>query len=123
MSRQVNQGDGVVLKPSYRYQAKVERVVDGDTIDAVIDLGFRIKTTQRLRLAGLNAPEVRGAERAKGLQTKQYIRRRIRENKNQILVETERAGKWGRWIATVYLSDCPESLNQELIERGLVQQV
>ena len=109
----------MALKPSYRYQAKVDRVVDGDTIDAVIDLGFRIKTTQRLRLAGLNAPEVRGAERAKGLQTKQYVRRRIRENKNQILVETERAGKWGRWIATVYLPDCPETLNQELIEKGL----
>ncbi|MCL0065985.1 thermonuclease family protein [Dehalococcoidia bacterium] len=109
----------MVLKPSYRYQAEVERVVDGGTIDAVIDLGFRIKTTQRLRLAGLNAAKARGAEHARGLQTKQYVRRRIRESKNQILVGTGRTSKWGRWVATVYLPDCPKSLNEELIEKRL----
>ena len=41
----------------YQYKAKVERIVDGDTIDVVIDLGFKITTNQRIRLAGINTPE------------------------------------------------------------------
>jgi len=110
-----------LMKPSYRYLAEVNRVVDGDAVDAVIDLGFRIKVAQRLRLAGVNAPELRGAERARGLEAREYVRRRIEESNSQMLVETERTGRWGRWIATVYLPDCPKSLNEELVEKGLAR--
>ena len=49
------------MKLNYTYKAHVDRVVDGDTFDVTVDLGFRITTYQRLRLAGVETPEVRGA--------------------------------------------------------------
>ena len=52
------------MEPAYRYRAEVGRVVDGDTIDAVIDLGFYIEITERLRLEGLDTPEIHGVAHA-----------------------------------------------------------
>ena len=55
------------MQPEYLYRARVINVVDGDTFDAEIDLGFYVKTTQRFRLSRIDTPEVRGKERPKGL--------------------------------------------------------
>lgn len=114
------------VEPEYRYLAEVDRVVDGDTVDATIDLGFSIRVSKRLRLAGLNAPEIRRGSRAsekykKGFEAKAYVERRLEENGHQMLVETGRRCRWGRWIATIFLPDSEKSLNEELIEKGLVK--
>jgi micrococcal nuclease len=116
------------MKPSYRYRAEVGRVVDGDTIDAVIDLGFYIKITERLRPEGLDTPRIQGVRRTseeyrKGIEARTYVERRLAQNGNRMLVETGKRERWRRWIATIYLADSPKSLNEELIEKGLARRV
>jgi micrococcal nuclease len=113
----------------YQYKATVERVVDGDTIDVVIDLGFKITTFQRIRLAKINTPETYNVKRdseeyQKGLASKQYVEQRIAANNNQILLETEKVTeKYGRYIGTVMLADSTTTLNDELVEKGLAKYV
>lgn len=106
----------------WTYRARVERIIDGDTIDVTIDLGFRIEHTIRLRLAGVNTPEVRGEERQAGLAAKAFVEDwiEIAEDEDElwpIRVETAKTGKYGRWIAVVYnnFDDC---LNESLTDFG-----
>jgi micrococcal nuclease len=111
----------------YQYKAKVERVVDGDTIDVVIDLGFKITTNQRIRFAGINTPETYNVKRdseeyAKGLLSKQFVEQRLTDNNNEIIIETDKyTGKYGRYLGTIYLTDSAITLNDELVEKGLAQ--
>lgn len=108
----------------YKYKAKVDRVVDGDTLDVVIDLGFKITTHQRIRLQGINTPETynvkKGSEEyTKGMAAKLYVIERIEANGSEAIVETEKdTGKYGRYIGTVWLADSETSLNDELVEKG-----
>jgi micrococcal nuclease len=81
------------MEPTYRYRAEVGRVIDGDTIDAVIDLGFYIRITERLRLEGLDTPGIHGVQRTseeyrKGIEAKAYVGKRLAQNGNRMLVET-----------------------------------
>ena len=65
------------MKKKYRYNAKVMRVVDGDTLDLEIDLGFNIKINERVRLFGIDTPETRTRdleEKKRGLEAKEYVR-------------------------------------------------
>ena len=113
----------------YEYRAKVEKVVDGDTIDVIIDLGFKILTTQRLRLARVNTPEIYrrskdSEEYRRGMEAKEYVIRRLEENGNEFLLKTfKHPGKYGRYIAEVHLEDSGKTLNQELLEKGLAEEV
>lgn len=113
----------------YQYKASVERVVDGDTIDIVIDLGFKISTNQRIRLAGINTPETYNVKRdseeyKKGVASRQYVEQRIKDNDNLVLIETDKyTGKYGRYIGTIHLDDSPKTLNDELVEKGLAEYV
>ena len=115
-------------EPSYCYQAEVSRVIDGDTIDAIIDLGFYIKITERLRLEGVDTPEIYGVpesseEHKRGIEAKTYLEKRLAKNGNRMLVETKKRGKRRRWLAKIYLPDSEISLNEELIEKGLAKRV
>lgn len=111
----------------YQYKAKVERVVDGDTIDIVIDLGFKITTNQRIRLADINTPETYNVKKdseeyKKGVAARQFVEQRLSENNNNILIETDKfTGKYGRYIGTIYLDDNEKSLNDELVEKGFAE--
>lgn len=111
----------------YSYKAKVDRVVDGDTIDVVIDLGFKITTHQRIRMLGINTPETYNVKKEseefkKGLIAKQYTERRLAENKNEIKLDTEKTTeKYGRYLGTIWLADSQKSLNDELLENGLAK--
>lgn len=108
----------------YIYKAKLERVVDGDTIDVVIDLGFKVTTHQRIRLQGINTPETynvkKGSEEyKKGMVAKQFVVARFTENNNEAIIDTEKdTGKYGRYIGTIKLADNTTSLNDELVEKG-----
>jgi len=108
----------------YHYKAKVEKVVDGDTIDVVIDLGFKITTNQRIRLAGINTPETFTVKRdseeyQKGLASKQHLEHRLAANNYEIQIETEKATeKYGRYIGTIWLADSEVTLNDEMVEKG-----
>ena len=111
----------------YKYKAKVDRVVDGDTFDIVIDLGFKITTHQRIRLQGINTPETynvkKGSEEyEKGMAAKNFAIQRIEANNFEASIETEKdTGKFGRYIATVWLADNEISLNDELVQKGFAE--
>ncbi|MBT8200507.1 MAG: thermonuclease family protein [Acidimicrobiia bacterium] len=91
------------LKP-FQYRARPIRVVDGDTVDLEIDLGFHIYHHIRVRLAGINAPEVRGEEKEEGKEATEHLRSLIHKGVGDwpILCETRKTGKYGRWLATLF---------------------
>jgi micrococcal nuclease len=105
------------------YVKSVNKVVDGDTIDVVIDLGFDISFTSRVRLAGIDTPESRTkdlAEKALGLESKKYLADRIKAAKN-VVIRTEKINsseKFGRILGWLYLDGESNSINHEMIEKG-----
>lgn len=108
----------------YEYRIKkVLKVVDGDTIDVDIDLGFNISYTQRVRLAGIDTPESRtkdAREKVLGLEVKDKLKKSI-EAANLVVVKTEKPDsteKYGRILGWVYLDGDTRSLNEQLIEEG-----
>jgi micrococcal nuclease len=108
----------------YEYNIKkVTKVVDGDTIDVDIDLGFNISYTQRVRLAGIDTPESRTKdlrEKALGLEVKDKIKKLI-ESAKTVIIKTElpdSTEKYGRILGWVYLDGAAKSLNEQLIEEG-----
>jgi micrococcal nuclease len=108
----------------YEYRIKkVLKVVDGDTIDVDIDLGFNISYTQRVRLAGIDTPESRtkdAREKALGLEVKDKLKKAIDAAKT-VVVKTElpdSSEKYGRILGWVYLDGDTISLNEQLIEQG-----
>ena len=109
----------------YTYHATVDRVVDGDTMDLIIDLGFKITTNQRIRLRGINTPETYNVKKdseeyKKGMVAKEYVLKRMDENQNQVIIETEKdVGKYGRYIGIIRMEDSDQSLNDELVSKGL----
>lgn len=108
----------------YNYKATVDRIVDGDTIDVVIDLGFKITTHQRIRLKDINTPETfnvkkNSEEYKKGSAAKDFVVSRIEANNNEVILDTDKdTGKFGRYIATIHLADSETSLNDELVAKG-----
>ena len=88
----------------YEYKATVDRVVDGDTVDFIVDLGFSVKMKIRTRLAGVDTPE-------RGQPDFLVATRRCRELLNKaaasfpyedkIVIKTEKTGKYGRWIVHI----------------------
>ncbi len=111
-------------KDPYIYRIKsVGRVVDGDTIDADIDLGFDISLTKRIRLAGIDTPESRTtdkAEKALGLDAKNWLKHRLEEAKD-IIIRTElpdSTEKYGRIIGHLYINGEDASLNNQMITEG-----
>lgn len=107
----------------YRYYATVERVIDGDTVDVVCDCGFKITTHQRLRLADVDTPETHRpsceAEREHGKKATRFVKDLIEGQ--QVIIETKKTGKYGRYIATIYLMDGTTSVNQLLVENDLIK--
>lgn len=111
-------------KDPYIYRIKsVLKVVDGDTIDADIDLGFDISLTKRIRLAGIDTPESRTTdvkEKALGLEVKTWLKERLMFAKD-ILIKTElpdSTEKYGRIIGHLYVNGEEVSINNQMISDG-----
>ena len=108
----------------YEYYVKeVTKIVDGDTIDVVIDLGFDIMFASRVRLAGIDTPESRTtdkAEKALGLESKAYLANRLKSAKN-VVIKTEKldsSEKYGRILGWLFLDGDAVSVNSEMIDKG-----
>ena len=107
----------------YTYEAKIISVYDGDTVTALVDLGFHVKLEMKLRLAGIDAPEVRGPERPKGLASRDFLRKLILGKTVTIITKKDSQEKYGRYLANIYL-DKPSELfftrcvNDIMIESG-----
>lgn len=106
----------------YCYKVKkLIKIVDGDTLDLEIDLGFGVSITQRVRLKGLNAPETRTldhSEKAKGLASKEWLMTRMSEN-TEWVIETEKEDKYGRYLGVLRRNGELSSLNEEMLREGL----
>jgi micrococcal nuclease len=105
------------------YVRKVENVVDGDTIDVLIDLGFDILFHSRVRLAGIDTPESRTKdlkEKALGLESKEYLKKALKDAKS-VVIKTEKmdsSEKYGRILGWVYINGDTVSLNDMMINDG-----
>ncbi len=105
----------------YEYSAEVKKVYDGDTITVDFDLGFGIiLRKQKIRLVGINAPEVRGKQREAGLKTRDSLRARILGKTVPNKTSKDKKGKYGRWLGEVYIKD--ENINQWLLNEGLASE-
>ena len=105
------------------YVKKVENVVDGETIDVLIDLGFDILFASRVRLAGIDTPESRTKdlkEKALGLESKEYLKKHLKDAKS-VVIKTEKMNsteKFGRILGWIYVNGDTESLNDKMINDG-----
>ena len=111
-------------KDPYIYRIKeIHKVVDGDTIDASIDLGFDISLEKRIRLAGVDTPESRtkdAEEKKLGLDAKDWLKHRLQFAKD-IIIRTElpdSTEKYGRIIGHLYINGEEVSLNNQMITEG-----
>jgi micrococcal nuclease len=105
----------------YEYPAKLEYIVDGDTYDFIVDLGFHVNKQIRIRMIGVDTAEIYGVEKesdeyANGMEQKRFVENWFDEA-DEIFIETEKdeKGKYGRWLARVY-NESGESLNVALKE-------
>ena len=108
----------------YEYFVReVKNVVDGDTIDVIIDLGFDILFASRVRLAGIDTPESRTtdkAEKALGIEAKEYLKKQLKDAKS-VVIRTEKmdsSEKYGRILGWVYVNGESESVNNKMINDG-----
>jgi micrococcal nuclease len=111
-------------KDPYIYRVKkVLKVVDGDTIDADIDLGFSISLEKRIRLSGIDTPESRTTdkrEKALGLESKDWLKNRL-EFAKDIVIKTQlpdSTEKYGRILGKLYINNEETSLNEQMINEG-----
>ena len=113
----------------YQYNAKVWRVIDGDTVDAMIDLGFDVWVKRRIRLAGINTPEIRTRDKKQkqlGLEAKARLIEIFKENDNEFLLISHGVGKYGRCLGEIHTTKNyiraekyhGKSVNELLIKEG-----
>jgi micrococcal nuclease len=110
----------------FEYKATVEEIIDGDTIDVLIDLGFRVSSHQRIRLVGVDTPEIHSSDpdkRAKAQAAKAFTTAWVESHEGRVIVKSQKPGggdKYGRWLATVYPpgATTEPALNVSLISAG-----
>ena len=102
----------------YEYKAIIKNVVDGDTIDVTIDLGFSIYHTIRLRLADIDTPELNSTileERERAKKSKMFVMQYLGK---EVVINTHSKDKYGRYIASVWVN-AHETINTLLVVEGL----
>lgn len=108
--------DDVQSSIMFEYRVIITRILDGDTFDATVDLGFHTYSKQRFRLTNYSAPEIRGEEREMGLIAKQKLEEMLPVG-SEWAVRSEKTEKFGRWLAEIAWSD-GQSLSSYLISLG-----
>ena len=101
----------------HHYAATIIRVIDGDTVVADVDLGFRTFTRQTLRLYGINAPEIRGFEKQAGIAATEYLKNQLSHEPITVRTIRDRQGKFGRYLAVLFNSR-GTNINREMISDG-----
>ena len=113
-----------MLRDPYVRLATVRNIVDGDTIDVIVDCGFRRFSVERLRLLGIDTTEIRTSnpeEKIEGFKSREYVKNALPIG-SSIVIRTEKGDEFGRWLAEVYYKDSEgvdRYLNQELLNEGL----
>ena len=116
----------------YQYKATIERVIDGDTMDVTVDLGFFLTARMRVRLRGVNTPEIRGPERPEGLKVKAFVQETLPPG-TQVVINTYKLGKYGRYIADLFFHESSDdwreilnsgiNLNRLLLDKGMARPI
>ena len=123
---------GALIPPSrkscYNFRVtKINKVVDGDTIDVTIDLGFDLYKKERVRVAGIDTPEKRTRdleEKALGIDATNWLKEKLAQaitGDDELTIRTELSGgigKYGRLLGWLYIGDGDVSLNEEMIKQG-----
>lgn len=118
-----------MVTPPYIYRARIVSVYDGDTVTVDIDVGFGVWLhKQKLRLFGINAPEVRGEEREAGIESRDALRAMLPVGRSVVIAtKRDKKGKYGRWLAEVYYASPTNpngpmmSATEALVQRGLAK--
>ena len=122
LKRHLKEIDGLNL---YWYTAVCHDVYDGDTITVQVDLGFDIWRKMKIRLHGIDTPEIRGEEREDGLVSKEYVESKILNTYILIRTHKDRTGKYGRYLADIFYWDDDLgqliNLNAELVAKGFAE--
>ena len=115
-------------KSCYNFRVvSIDKVVDGDTIDVTIDLGFDLSKKERVRVAGIDTPEKRTRnleEKALGLDATAWIKEHLEgaiDGDDDLIIRTELdggVGKYGRLLGWLYIGDAIVSLNERMIDEG-----
>ncbi|MCG7868176.1 MAG: thermonuclease family protein [Candidatus Thiodiazotropha taylori] len=106
-----------MVVPGYTYRAVITDVYDGDTVTADIDLGLSTWVHgEKLRLYRINAPEVRGAERTVGLESRDWLREKVLGKTVIIQTIKDRKGKYGRYLAEIWLNQ--QNMNDLIVAAG-----
>ena len=123
---------GVLTPPSrkscYNFRVtKINRVIDGDTIDVTLDLGFSLTKKERVRIAGVDTPEKRTRnleEKELGIDATNWLKDKIKDTltgDDELTIRTELVGgvgKYGRLLGWLYVGDDDYSLNEQMITEG-----
>ena len=107
----------------YLYDAKLVRVIDGDTVDAKIDLGFDVWVKKRIRLYGINTPETRTRdleEKKAGIAAKERLIELLDASKGVFILQSHGVGKYGRCLGTIYIDN--RDINMLLLSEGLAEE-
>ena len=110
-------GVGFLFSAFRDYGSKVISVYDGDTITVSMYLGLGISKEEKIRMYGINAPEMRGAEKAKGKVSRDALRKKIL-GKDIVLktIDDDKRGKYGRLLGVVYIDGV--NVNEWMVEKG-----
>ncbi|WP_452221378.1 thermonuclease family protein [Lacinutrix salivirga] len=100
----------------YHYKAKIISVYDGDTVTAIVDLGFLHSQEMKLRLLGIDTPEMRGPEKVEGKKVRDILREMILDKEVEIHTYKDKQGKYGRYLASIVLDGL--DVNQWLVDNG-----
>ena len=104
----------------YEYKVtEIAKVVDGDTVDLVLDLGFGLYKKERVRVAGIDTPESRTRDKVEkkyGLEAKVYLEGML-SNAESLTVKTEKDGKYGRMLGWLWDGDL--NINQKMLDAGM----
>jgi micrococcal nuclease len=103
----------------YFYNALITKVYDGDTVTAEIDLGFNVKIVEKIRLFGINAPELRGAEKTKGILSKDELTKLVINKYVLLQTVKDKKEKYGRFLGIIHLGGI--NINQLLVEGGFAE--
>lgn len=107
----------------YQYNAKLLNVVDGDTLDMDVDMGFNVRIKQRLRLMGINTAELNSTDPVQNglaLRAKEFVENNLSIG-NSYVIHTYKDDKYGRLLAIIHLDASMASINSMLIEKGLAE--
>lgn len=110
-----------MIKPPYIFNSQILRVIDGDTVDVNIDLGFRITLKQRVRLAGIDAMEKNDSNPEKRAHANKAFERlaAMLPVGSINTIQTYKPDKYGRCLADIYVKDDVFTVNQILLDEGL----